>query len=157
MFEQDIEKAKEWYEKAAQKGNVDAMFDLSQLLIFRDGGDEDICRGFDLLEEAAKGDCSEAAFAYGALCLTPGALSSVRDRLDVHKGIEFLQNACAKEHGPSEHMLGCAYMKGIGVEKDLDKARTLFNAALEHGGLLEDEIKDIEKALVKLNELDTQE
>ena len=152
-FEQDIKKAIEWYEKAVEQGNVEAKFNLSMMLISGDGVDADACRGLKLLKEAAEGGCLEASSEYGMFCLNPDSLGGSKDNLEIDKGIKFLQNACAKNHGPSECLLGSAYIMGLYVERDLGKAKALLRAGLEHGGLPEDVNKVIEETLAKLDEL----
>ena len=152
-FEQDVKEAIKWYEKAAELGNVDAKFRLSMMLISGDGVDADACRGLRLLKEAAEGGCLEASSEYGMFCLNPDSLGEAKDNLEIDKGIKFLQDACAKNHGPSECALGYAYMRGLYVERDLGKAKALLRAGLEHGGLPEDVKKDIEETLAKLDEL----
>jgi TPR repeat protein len=48
-------------------------------------------------------------------------------------GVENFEKAASLGHDMALHMLGVAYMMGEGVEKDLDKAITWFEKAVERG------------------------
>ena len=147
-MEQDLEKAAEWYKKSAEHGDVGAMQELAELLLEGDGVDQDVDRAVDLFKNAAVGGVAKAQFMYGSIMLQPQGVGVEDVMQDVPSGIEWIKKAAEQSLGMAECTLAAFYVQGVGVEKDLAKAKELCERALEHGGLPQ-EMEDDAKALLE--------
>lgn len=143
---EDIDKAVDWYTLAAEAGNVMSMVRLGRLMTAPDSEVKDIEQGVKWLTRAAEEGDAEAQSELGALYLDLDDSGTVAR--DVIAGIDWLKKSAAQAYGPSECMLGVFHFQGIGVEKNLVLAKSLFEKALEHGGLLK-EMEDVAKSGVE--------
>ena len=121
-------KAIEWYEKAADKGNVVALSTLGSRLRTGDGIAQDFVRAFRLLYAAAEKG-SIAALRQLAHMYRDGAYV-VRDR----KLANVLYTKAAKSgDGWSLYEIGKCYKDGKTVPQDLGEAKRLLTLAVEKG------------------------
>ena len=148
--ESDINLAVKCYSSAVEQGDKDAMYELSELLLNDEGADKDEVRGVELLKNAAENGHAKAQFMYGSLLINPSAMDVSSVAQDVSAGIDWMQKSAAQSFGMAECTLATFYAQGIGVEKDLAKAKDLYERALEHGGLMKDMEDDARKMLAEL-------
>lgn len=161
---QDCQQAVKWYEKAIApdkakfpddtecdvEPSYDAMYELSELLLNGEDVDKDEARGVELLKNAAEKGHAKAQFMYGSLLINPSAMNVSGVAQDVSAGIEMLRKSSDQSFGMAECTLATFYAQGIGIAKDLDKAKDLCERALEHGGLMKDMEDDARKMLAEL-------
>lgn len=150
--DKSLSSAVEWYSKAAEQDDVDAMCELADILISDEGDvgkDED--RGVKLLQTAANRGQEKAQWMLGCLFINPGARNVSSIAQDVGEGVKWLQKSAEQSFGMAECTLAAFYVQGIGVEKDLVKAKELYERALKHGGLLKGMEDDAREVLGKLN------
>ena len=153
---QDCQQAVKWYEKAispeseGEDPSYDAMHELAELLLDGNGIEKDEKRGVELLKKAAENGLAEAQFMYGSLLINPSAMGVSSVAQDVSAGIDMLRKAADQSSGMAECTLARFYVQGVGVEKDLDEAKELYERALEHGGLIKEMEDDAKEMLAKL-------
>ncbi len=124
----DLDRAYDWYTRAADMGNPDAEFALAGIMFMQDGPYSDQARGNQLLLKAADSGQHEAEeqagmmYAYGG-----GGL-----KRDPAKAVKYLEAAC--EGGVQQAMTSYANMcfEGQAVPRDLAKAAKWFRAAADN-------------------------
>ncbi|THD76788.1 sel1 repeat family protein [Thalassobius vesicularis] len=125
---QNYAKAREWFEKSAQMGLPAAKNALARYLFDGLGGPQDIPRALTLFAAAAQ--TGQAAFQYEYAT----ALETRGDgRADPALAAEFYTKAADQGHLDAMASLGVLYQNGIGVTKDLDRARTLYEGPAAQG------------------------
>lgn len=144
---EDMDQAVVWYAKAAKAGNIESMERLGELMIGPDSEVKDVEKGVEWLTKAAEAGNADAQFGLGLLYLDLDDLGTVGR--DVIAGLDWLKKAVAQGNGNAEVFLGVCYAQGLGVEKDLSKAKALAGKALEHGvdSKLDEMARDLYKAL----------
>ena len=118
-----------WYEKAAKRGDVDAMGNLANIYLFREGKYHNLERGV-LLALMGADLGGEMAMNELGLCYENGyGVPLCEDKAFewVFKAVENGAGACA------EHNLARFYRKGIGTKVDKGRADELDRIAAEHG------------------------
>lgn len=160
----DTAQAAAWYEKAIApeaensfeedddeiEPSYEAMMELAELLLDGNGVEKDVDSAVNLIKESAEGGVAKAQFMYGSILVRPEALGVEDVPQDVSSGVEWIKKAAEQSFGMSECTLAAFYVQGIGVEKDLVKAKELYERALEHGGLLREMEADAKAAVEKL-------
>lgn len=143
----DLEQAVVWYAKAAKAGNLESMVRLGDLMTEPDSEVKDVEKGVEWLAKAAEAGNAEAQLMLGMLYLDLDDLGTVER--DMIAGLDWLKKAAAQENGNAEFLLGVCYAQGIGVDRDLSKAKNLAGMALEHGVASEGEegARNLYKAL----------
>jgi localization factor PodJL len=99
-------------ESAADLGHAGAAYDLSKAYGGEDGVEPDLERRTHWLNEAAALGDPRARFVVGA------ALYAEQDQESKRKGLAYLESAADAGNARAEHVLGEAYAKGAGVERD---------------------------------------
>lgn len=118
-----------WYEKAVRRGSVDAMANLANIFLFREGKYNNVERGAYLALMAADLG-GETAMNELGLCYEHGlGVPRCEDKVFewFTKAVENGAGACA------EHNLARCYRKGIGTKVDKEKAEEWDRIAAEHG------------------------
>jgi TPR repeat protein len=125
---QDFGKAREWYEKAADKGNARAMFKLGQL--YRDGlgVEQDYVKAREWYEKAADEGDGSAMTDLG--WLHENGLGVAQDHA---KAREWYKKAADKGEAVAMINLAAIYQTGRGVAQDAVKAREWFEKAADVG------------------------
>ena len=136
----DFALAREWFEKAAEQGHVDAACRLAELLQNGLGGSVDIKRAISLYEQADAGGSASAAVDLGFIYF-----QGRKAEKDYDKARAYYERACAGfEKTPDDekwhavygyYRLGELYRGGMGVEKDPLIAARLFRFAAVHGNV----------------------
>jgi len=124
QMEGNYSKAKEWYEKAIEKGNATAMNNLGAMY---DMG-EDYTKAKELYEEAANKGSAEAMFHLGGMYA-----NAVGVEQDFIIAKEWYEKAAEKGIANAMHNLGSMYYNGEGVKQDYTKAKQWYEKAVEKG------------------------
>ena len=136
--EQDMDKAKEWFERAAAEGYPDSLYVLAASYLQDDevaktyypldyGKDEKY--GLQLMQRAAKEGSDEALLAL-SYCRQMGKYMEQNER----KAFELLDESCRQKLTPEKaNLLGDAYLDGKGVEQDYEQALECYQWAANNG------------------------
>ena len=153
----NLKKSKEFYQKAADKGEVRAMYKLAEILQ-DEGEEEDKWAIRYWLEQAANGGDSEAMHQWANLlydegdienCLTwmkrsvktgnieaqyeLGAYFLIKEPIKEEEGIKLVKSAAALGSASAQCLLGQAYESGMfHFSKDLKKAKYWYMRAIEN-------------------------
>lgn len=149
--ERNLPLAVEQYSKAVEQDDLDAMQELAEILIEgSDGVEKDDERGFELLKRAAESGHAEAQWMLGTLFINPNSMGVTCVEQDLAEGIKWMLKSSEQSFGMAECTLASFYLRGVGVEKDVAKAKELYTRALAHGGLIKEMEDDAKAALAKL-------
>lgn len=148
--EKDLNKAIEWYTKAAEQGNVNAQTNLGRLYMSGDGLEKNLDKAIELYKKAIDGgykNCFYLALAYEQKGNYSEALKYYQQGNETGKlGLYFYEGkVTTQDYGKTVEYwesvaekasiynlcLAVAYFSGKGVEKDADKAYSLFMGVLE--------------------------
>ena len=88
-------------------------------------------KAFELAEEGYKLGCSHAALYLGLL-YEKGSLCPIIEK-DEKKAFEFYEYAAVKRNVHGKNNVAWCYEKGIGVQKDENKAFTMYNELTRNG------------------------
>jgi TPR repeat protein len=125
---QDYAKARDWYEKAADGGNPDAMFKLGVIYQNGQGVALDYAKAREWYEKAADSGNADAMANLGWLYAHGQGVA-----LDSAKAREWYEKAVAKDNAPAMFHLGYLYDTGFGVPQDYAKAREWYEKAADKG------------------------
>ncbi len=121
----DYAKAAEWYKKASDAGDREAMFALAMMrLSGRGGTTTNREEAVKLLASSAKLGNPKAAYNLALLYLEGQTLPQ-----DVRRAAELLRVAADAGNPEAQYALATFYKEGTGVEKDPEKAVRLLQAA----------------------------
>ena len=132
----DIEKAKDWYVRAAERGHTEAMYklgfhyDLSGT-VPRDGYRESMLEARKWYTLAAKQGHAEAAYRLGRIYYYGFGF----DRFEDHRGeaIKCFEFAAEKGLDEAQYTLAACYYFGYGTEENVEKSLKWFRMAAEQG------------------------
>jgi TPR repeat protein len=125
---QDYVKAREWWEKAADKGDWDAMGNLGRLYANGWGVAQDYAKARELYEKAAEKGVADAITNLGILYANGQGVAQ-----DYTKAREGWEKAAEKGNTDAMVGLGILYADGKGVAQDYTKAREGWEKAAEKG------------------------
>jgi hypothetical protein len=125
---QDYAKAREWYEKAADQGNVDAMFNLGFLFANGQGVAQDYSKAREWYEKAADQGSANAMLNLGTLYANGWGVAQ-----DYARARELYEEAAAQGSTNAMFNLGTFYDYGRGVAQDYAKAREWYQRAADKG------------------------
>ncbi len=126
----DTEEAASWFEKAAEQGHVDSMFNLG-LMYSGVGGRRNDSKSRDWYQKAADGGDEEALSALGDLYLEGRGV-----RRDYAKAMELFSQSESVSN--SLFQIGRIHDRGLGVKSDLEEAIEWWRkgARIDHPGCL---------------------
>jgi TPR repeat protein len=124
----DDAKAREWYQKAADKGSVDAMVSLGVLYASGQGFTQDYAKAREWYQKAADKGSADAMYNLGNLYDDGHGVAQ-----DSAKAREWYQKAADKGSVEAMFTLGLHYDYGQGVAQDLAKAREWYEKAAAKG------------------------
>ncbi|WP_159090916.1 tetratricopeptide repeat protein [Aquimarina aquimarini] len=127
-YEENLELSFEAHQKAAEKGNSDAMFELFVYYAQGIGVEEDISKAIDWCFKAAESNNRRAIYNLGAYYAT--GYESVSK--DIDKSIEYYIRAANMGHGKAAAQLAAIYTIAKEVKKDEKKARHFYELAFEN-------------------------
>ena len=152
--ESNLPLAVEQYSKAAEQGDLDAMQELAEILIGEhDGIEKDEESGVELLKKAAENGHAKAQWMLGGLLINPSSMGVTCVDQDLAEGVKWMQKSAEQSFGMAECTIAAFYVQGIGVEKDLVKAKEFYTRALDHGGLIKEMEDDAKEVLAKLDSM----
>src|SRR6185503_16870082 len=122
----DLNKAVDWYAKAADKNEVDAQYSLAEIYLNGDLGEADMERGRYWLLKAAEQGKPEAEHRLGLLAASEATPDWVA-------AADWFAQAAAQDYVDSQYNLGVLYAEGRGVEQNKIKAGQLFAKAAMKG------------------------
>jgi len=125
---QNYQSAKSWYEKAADRGNADAMGNLGALLESGRGGPQSL-------------ETAREWYVKGAALNGRVAMHNLAAMLENGRGTSknlaeaklWYERAAALEYAPALNDLGRLYLAGAGVPKNYVRAKTSFEQAAKLG------------------------
>lgn len=128
------EKARAWFEKAAAKGNGEA---LAELAFFYENGitlPKDSKKAANLLKDAVGYGCDEALFSLALHYLDEGKED---------EALPYMEAAAAKGEERALYLAGMMYLQGRGTEPDRRKAIDYLKEAADHGS--EEAVEELQK------------
>ena len=127
---QNLVIAKDYLEKAAALGNVDAKYGLGKLHLLEDPETYDPAKAVAYLEEAAENDHSYAQYKLGKLLIAGTIVPA-----DISKGIRWLEASAEQDNPYAQYFLGKLYLYGDVIEADPDRALLMLSRAIRQGNL----------------------
>ena len=125
-FEKNFIKARMYYKRAAELGNIDAFYDYAWTLRYGIGGDRDILESCKYYLKAAR----------EGHILSMAALARIyqeKECRDYEKAYEWALKAASFGNSMGEFILGNLLFFGRGCEPDYNEAKKYYNRALNHG------------------------
>lgn len=124
----DLKKARQWYEKAAKQGQIDAIFNLAVVNDKGLGIRRNAARAARLYRQAAlRGDLQ--AQANLAVMLLDG--DGIKKNISA--GLRWLRRAAQRGDARAQYNLGQAYLHGEGVQKNITYAKRWLSKAAKAG------------------------
>lgn len=127
-YPKNLEEALAWHERAASKGNADAMFELYVLYSTGQGTEPNPELALDWVMRAAEAGSVRAMYNLGTFYATGNGV----DR-DPVRSIAWYEKAAEAGHGRAAATVSVMYFTGDEVEQDLDAAESYFALAYDHG------------------------
>ena len=109
----------------AHLGDVNAQYDLGERYYSGKGVTQNFEKSKKWLTKAAEQGNAEAQNKLGECCL----MSHIVDTTDSKKGVEWFTKAAQQGNAKAMSNLGECYYNGVGVKKDLTKAKDLYDKA----------------------------
>ena len=126
----DLIQAMLYFEKAAELGNIDALYGLGKLYLRKDFEGYDPAKAAEYLEEAAKQEHSYAQYLLGKLLLRGENIPQ-----DCDAAIRWLEKSAEQDNQYAQYLLGKLLLRGDGVEADPKRAIGLLERSVEQGNL----------------------
>jgi TPR repeat protein len=121
---QDYTKAREWYQKAAEAGNTDAMINLGVMYGTGRGVTRDYGKARQWYQKAIEAGSTDAMNNLGLLYATAR---------DYRKALEWFQKGADADNAKAMYSLGVLYRDAHGVARDYGKSREWFKRAADAG------------------------
>lgn len=127
--QQNYQKAKKLIEQAANQNHAEAQFWLGMIYYGGKGVRQDYLQAKEWFENAAMQDHNDAQSMLGSMyCLERDGLQQ-----DYQKAKYWYEKAAEKDNPVALNNLGWLYEDGLGVKKDLSKAKGFYGKACDHG------------------------
>ncbi len=133
--------ATEWYERAADRGDINAVYALAIALLDQRSSKRDPAKAGQLLERAAAAGHPAANYNLALALLATGK------EADGKRAVAALEIAAKANIGDAEHALGVLYKQGRAVPQDNAKAAEWMAKAAESGNVA----GEIEYAIMLFN------
>lgn len=128
---QDFSKAFEWFQKSANQGFENALFNLSNCYRKGKGTEVNLPKSIELLSKL----CDTGFIrAYNNLAIC--YMNGIGVEKDAKKAIELWRYASNHNDSKAQYNLGYRYLVGKEVEEDLDKGLELLKSASNNGNIL---------------------
>lgn len=118
-----------WYQKAAEQGIVDALYELSLCYEEGEGTAPYPKKAQRLLEEAAELGHVQAQFRLAMQYYEGDCAIGLKQ--DYKEAAYWLEKAAEQDDNFAQYYLGLCYQNGEGVERDYEKAVSLFRRAAD--------------------------
>ena len=122
------EDAFRWYSMSAERGNVDAQFNLGWMNYEGCGVAKNEAKAFEWYTKAAEQDDAEAQYIVGLMYANRYGVEQ-----DYAKALEWYTKAAEQGHADAQCNLGWMYDIGYGVDKDYAQAVEWYTKAAEQG------------------------
>jgi len=119
--DKDYQKARSWFNKAAELGSASAYYEIGLLIKNGDGVLADPISAMLYFERAASLGNREAMYQQAAAFET-----GIGASIDKSKAVTLFEKSSQLGYGPAQYNLGLCYQNGSGVSKDLRKAYSWF-------------------------------
>lgn len=118
----------EYYQQAAEKGNVEAMLELAYTYQYALAGEENFEEANKWRQKAYEAGSGIAAYNIGSSYIygTEGIAK------DPQKGYEYMQTALERGYYRAYYSIGHMYKEGIFFKRDLAKAKEYFEKGMQH-------------------------
>ncbi len=126
--EQDYEIALEWYKKAADNGNTDAMYSIGCMFADGHGVEQDYAKAMEWYRNAADNGNADAMNSIGYMYDCGNGVEQ-----DYEKALEWYEKAIDAGNVDSMYNIGSMYEYGNGVEQDYTKAMECYTKAASNG------------------------
>ncbi|WP_020597235.1 serine/threonine-protein kinase [Spirosoma panaciterrae] len=126
--QQDYTEAREWYEKAADKGIPMSMNNLGVMYRYGSGVDKDYSRARSLFERAAAEGVHLANYNLGDLYENGLGVEA-----NLYRAFNYYSKAAKEGHAASQYRLGLMYALGKGVSTSNSEAVAWFRKSAEQG------------------------
>ncbi|EXX72976.1 Skt5p [Rhizophagus irregularis DAOM 197198w] len=120
--------AYKYYEKAANNGSIDAVYNLSILCKDGIGVEKDYNKAFELFKQSAEEEHIMGLMMLG-YCYDEG----IGTKIDKQKAFESYQNAANLGQDVAQNNLAVLYEEGDGIAKDIDKAIYWYEKSAKQG------------------------
>ncbi|WP_439495912.1 tetratricopeptide repeat protein [Bosea sp. (in: a-proteobacteria)] len=137
----DQKAATEWYERAAERGDINAVYALAIALLDDGNPKHDATRAGVLLERAAAAGHPAANYNLAITLLATGRST------DAQRAVACIELAAKAGLGDAQYALGSLYKQGRGVDQDNAKAAEWMAKAVESGTIA----AEIEYAIMLFN------
>ncbi|KAK3240197.1 hypothetical protein CYMTET_49950 [Cymbomonas tetramitiformis] len=127
---QSYEKAGEHYQRAADKGHLDAQTNLGYLYEKGLGIPQDLKAAAYWYRKAAEKGFAKAQNNLGSLYYTGNGVP-----LDNYAAVEWYRAASRQGNASAMNNLGICYEDGLGVDRQIEEAMRLYKEAAENGNL----------------------
>jgi hypothetical protein len=124
----DAEAILSWTEKAAELGNAQAQFELSDIYKSEDTPDYDLEKSFNWLKQSAQNGYTNAKHNL-AVCYLGGTGTTQDDA----QAFYWMEQASNEGHIKAKRKMGIFYIEGTGVSMDEEKGLSLLNEAASLG------------------------
>ncbi len=126
--EPDYNKAKEWYEKAAEQGYAPAQHELGELYSKGVGVEQDYKKAAEWYEKAAEQGYAAAQYEMGKL-----HQKGLGVEQDYTKALEWYRKAAEQGYAIAQFAIGIVYEEGVLVSQDFSKAAEWYWKAAVQG------------------------
>lgn len=137
----DQKAATEWYERAAERGDINAVYALAIALLDDGNPRHDATRAGILLERAAAAGHPAANYNLAITLLATGRST------DAQRAVSCLEVAAKAGLGDAQYALGALYKQGRGVDQDNARAAEWMAKAVESGTIA----AEVEYAIMLFN------
>ena len=117
-------KARKYFEMAASRGNIEAMYLLGKMYLDGKGIDKDVAKADKLFLESADKGYHKSQYSLGLLYLEGKGVEE-----DYVKAKYWFEMASSQNNANAQYKLGTMYLEGKGVDEDMEKAKELFKKA----------------------------
>jgi TPR repeat protein len=121
-FEEDYDLAAKWFEKAINQHFSESSYSLGMLHLHSLISNSSFERAIELFEHAFGAGILNGYFELG---------KHFTSKKQNHEAFKFFSAAAEKNHPPSINAVGIAYSEGLGVDKNLEFAKTMFSKSSE--------------------------
>ncbi len=128
IFPRDYQKARYWFEKAAEQGHAHAQFLLGYMYYEGLGVERDYQKTLYWLGRAAEGGDLEAQHTLGKMYFVGEGVER-----DYQKALYWFEKAAQQGDAIGQYNLGYMYYNGLGVDRDYKKAIEWFEKAAQQG------------------------
>ncbi|EXX61269.1 Skt5p [Rhizophagus irregularis DAOM 197198w] len=118
----------EYYEKAANNGIIDAVYNLGISYKNGEGIEKDHNKAFELLKQSAEEGHITGLFMLG-YCYNNG----IGTKIDDQKAFELVRESANLGYDVAQNNLAILYEKGDGITKDIDKAIYWYEKSAKQG------------------------